>query len=495
MKTYHAIFIGGNKWLQGGVPIAGYRLRTSVQKYGYDMLVLDSAVVMSQEQLLKILTQVVGEDTLVIGISTVWLDGYNMNSIEWLTDSFLTEIKERFPSVKLVAGGPAESFVVGSAKIKRHADWLVTGFSDDSFPKLLNYLSGKKDHGLKYFVENSKRIIDSNTMHIVKNPDDVETVFAKSDNFLPHQPLPLEVSRGCIFRCSFCNHPFQGAKNADDYIRTPESLATELKRNYELFGTTRYTILDDTFNDSMEKLDRLHRAIDISGIPDFKFVSYIKPELLVTKPEMIDKLIALGFAGGHVGVESINDKARKVMRKGMSIDKVNDAIRLLNQKSKSKINATFIVGLPDDSIENMYKTHDFLVETQHELYSSWRFFPLGLFYDKDLNGLSELDKDPEKFGYTILSKKPDSIALWKNEHMTMDQAVACANDLNAKAEDYNLVSGWWLATSWYLNIPEIELSKTMRELTLFTAAKRYLIDRATEVTKYFDEQGNSNDSA
>ena len=86
-----------------------------------------------------------------------------------------------------------------------------------------------------------------------------------------------------------------------------------------------------------------------------------------------------------------------------------------------------------------------------------------------------------------LKVRENSLAIWKNDYMTMDQAFACADDLNKKAENYNLISGWWLATAWYLNITEDDLTKTMRDLNLFNTAKTYLIDRALKVTKYFDE--------
>ena len=70
--------------------------------------------------------------------------------------------------------------------------------------------------------------------------DELETEYELEDNFKDFQPLPLEVSRGCIFKCAFCSHPFLGKKSYD-YIRSPESLAKEIKRNYELFKTTRYS--------------------------------------------------------------------------------------------------------------------------------------------------------------------------------------------------------------------------------------------------------------
>ena len=291
-KEYDAIYIGGNKQVFGGRTIAGIRLRTEAKKSGYEVLVVDMAPSLTRYELTTLLENIVSEKTLVIGFSLVWintLSGYSKD-LEWLVDDFFKEIKRKFPTAKIVCGG--QNVTLHQHDIYSNSEWFLLGYSDVSFVKLLDYLSGKPNHNLKFFIEPStkKKIVESNTFYKVQNPNALETVFKLEDNFLPHQPLPLEVGRGCIFSCSFCSVPFKGAKDFDSYQRTPDNIARELKRNYELFGTTRYTILDDTFNDSIEKLDRLHKAIDIAKLPNFEFTSYLKPELITTKPEIGKKL-------------------------------------------------------------------------------------------------------------------------------------------------------------------------------------------------------------
>ena len=352
-KIYHAIFFGGNPQLTGGRNIAGYRLRTSLRNHGYELLVVDTAPLMKPEEIIKLLENTVTAETLVLGFSTVWLDSFNWevweDPITWITDSFFNTVKEKFPNVKIVAGGTGGTHVRGAKLISDHSSWIFNGFSDDSFYRLLDLLTNKPDHGLQYKLENGKSIVDSNVTHQIPNPDYVETIFETDDLFYDHQPMPLEVSRGCIFRCSFCSHPFQGAKDWDSYIRTPENLAEELRRNYDMFGTTRYSLMDDTFNDSIEKLDRLHRAIDLAKLPKFEFMSYIKAELLVTKPEMIPKLKELGCKAGYIGLESMNNQSRKIIKKGMDIDRVIDSLYKLRQDADTRIQASFIVGLPEES--------------------------------------------------------------------------------------------------------------------------------------------------
>ena len=456
---YHGIILGGNLSLIGGRNIASFRLRTEAKKHGYTILALDSSVALRQHELEDLLKNTVTDETVMIGISTVWLNGYNdPKSIEWLNDSFFLFIKTNFPHVKIVAGGPEGNWVVGARVINRNSDWAMTGFSDVSFTKLLDLLHGKKDHGLIYSESAGKNIVSSNSAHIIINPDDIETEFEEADGFLAHQPLPLEVSRGCIFRCSFCNHPFQGAKDYDSYIRTVDSLARELRRNYELFGTTRYSIMDDTFNDSIEKLDRLLRAIEKSKIPSFQFMSYIKPELLVTKPEMIPMLKDLGMASGFVGIESMQPAARKAVKKGMDANRILDAIAELNMQAGSSMHASFIVGLPGDTKDDIFRTNEFLTGQKNQYFKSWVFHNMGLYYDRNLQGFSEIDKNPEKFGDKVIEKKPEAFAYWETDHMNRTEAKNIVEQLNQDGMKYMGIAGWTLPLAWHVGMSDNDIN-------------------------------------
>ena len=487
-KPNHVIFIGGNLSLFGGKVIAGFRLRSAIRKHGYDLMVIDNAGVMAQEELTDLLDAVVTDETLVIGFSTIWLDSYASYHLRWAHSDFFKLLKSKYPHVKFVAGGPENHWCTRGKTIYENCDWVFSGFSDDSFPRFLNYLLKKPDHGFKYFFDNEgKRIVDGNVIFPVPTPDDIETIFDKDDGFLPHQPLPLEVSRGCVFKCSFCHHPFLGVKDPDKYIRTPESIANELKRNYELFGTTRYTILDDTFNDSMEKLDRLHRAIDLSKIPKFEFVSYIKPELLVTKPEMIPKLQELGLASGYMGIESFKSESRKAIRKGMDVNRILDVVSNIRSKTDITFEASFIIGLPHESIEEVSETNRFCTKHRDSLFTGWHFQGMTIYYNKNLEGQSEIDKEPEKFGYEIIEKRPDEPAEWKNKYMNRAQAANYAYGFNYAAAKYRRTAGWGLSTCWHLNIPDDDVkNKTTGELEIIARGVANTRKEAIELLKKYN---------
>lgn len=489
---YDAIFIGGNRHLIGGRILAGYRLRTEGRKHGHETFVIDTAPSMSWDELTTLLDSVVTEKTLMLGFSIAWLDGYQNTDINWVNDKFFNDLRVKYPHVKFVCGGPGGPWIKGSQIVYRNCDWVLVGFSDISYTKLLDLFSGKPNHGLKYFVDtdNGKKVVQSDINHKIMNPDEIETVLDVEDNFLSYQPVPLEVARGCIFRCSFCSHPFQGAKDYDSYQRTPESLARELRRNYEQFGTTRYILMDDTFNDSMEKLDRLHRAIDMAKLPDFKFMSYLKPELLATKPEMIDKMKALGVSGGFLGMESMNNESRKAVKKGMDFDRVADAVKLFRQRTNVKLEASFIVGLPHDTVDNQYKTLAYMIKNQDEFCVSWHFTGLGMYVDKYGKGASEIDNNPEKFGYKVVNRisvipgAPGHFIHWENEFMDMPTAHKLGLTLTNISNIKRRPGGWIVPTAWHMGISDDDIeNKTVNQLKIFDVGPSFERARAIELLK------------
>jgi hypothetical protein len=491
---YDGILLCGARDGFAGRNIVGYRLRSAAKKFGYNILVLDSATAMTPDELESILATVITNRTLMIGISTSWLDRLKngvSNSINWVNSDFFNKLKSKYRNLNIVAGGTGVLALTGSQDIYAAADWHLVGFSDDSFVRLLMLLDKQPNHGLKYMPDaRGTKTVDSNKFHQIAYPDDIETELEEDDNFLSYQPIPLEVSRGCIFRCAFCNHPFQGVKDADKYMRTPESLARELKRNYELFKTTRYTIMDDTFNDSIEKLDRLERAIEMAKIPNFEFVAYIKPELLVTKPEMIKQLTSMGLTGGFAGIESFNNVARKAINKGMNIDRVLASItELVSLNPNIKMHAGIILGLTGDTIDDIYQWYDRLVTNQKELFRSWKFSPLGIFsysdIDEDSATLSPIEKDPAKYGYEI-TKFDGRYAHWKNKDMTVHDAVRISNELEAKSLDVMMPAGWTVASAWHLGDSNDAINNTtLKKLNLELRGRDYVRQRAIDTIKKF----------
>jgi hypothetical protein len=488
-----AVILGSMPNEMFGRALGPYRLRTRIEEIGFTASIIDVVDVLTHDEIDEMLAYTVGPDTLVIGFSCTW-QVTKIKEVDppWLTPELIRRIRRNFPHVKIVLGGASSVRIDDDLVVV--ADWVVSGFAEHSFPELLNLLSNKP-HCLKY---SSKKIkghglffVSSDDDHAVQDMSNLSTVFKATDYYAAYQPLTTEISRGCLFSCAFCNFPFLGKKDYE-YIRGVDSLADEFRRNYEMFGTTRYMFSDDTFNDSIEKISRVQRAVDAAKLPNFEFTAYIRPELLVTKPGMIPALAALGIRGAHFGIESFSNQARKAIGRPTDINKVLDSIVQLKAATNVRTHGSFIVGLPGDSTDDVLAWKDRFTKSPGEIFNSWAINPLFLIRGNTEQGISLpgslkteknvslIEKDPAKYGYEIIpepfSDKPQTLyANWKNDHMDCRTALSISDEINADTASYRTAGGWGVATAWYFNFTDVEIDHDAIDWQLNNRLGRALI--------------------
>lgn len=462
--SYDIILVGGISFDVHGRALGPFRLRTEVERAGYSLKVVDYAWAFDQDQFFNLLSVLITEKTKILGISAAWFD-IRKPANQWLDVEFFDRFRKKFPGVLIVVGGTKPTV---PSLMHNKADWFISGFGEIALVKLMNYLTNE-NKSLKFITEGHLKIILANNDYQVANIDDIETVFKLEDGFHSYQPLPLEVSRGCIFKCAFCTHPFLGKKTYE-YIRSAESIGRELKRNYELFGTTRYLISDDTFNDSYEKLDIVRKAIDLAKIPNFEFCGYIRPELIITKPKMLSMLLSLGLKAGHIGLESMRDESRKIVGKGIDVNRVFEVAHTLNSNGV-KLHASLIAGLPNDTEEEIYRWNDFLIENRNDLFKNWNFNALGI--QRTGTGdipYSLIEKNPEHYGYTtsINEEIPNAQELiWTHSSgMTLEKARMIARHCNGKSVQYRKFAGWEIGSAWFHNLSDDMIENTVGGISL-----------------------------
>ena len=450
MMEYHGIILAGSSPRVAGRTLGGPRLRTAAKRAGFDLLIADYVYNLTHDEIFELLKKNVTSKTKVLGFSHTWYEP-GLYDIHWAGDPFLEKIKKTWPHVLIVTGNQINKVLVKS-------DYHFYGMADYSFVEFLKKIH---DQPSNVFIQkpigSHPYIIDSNTSNPITNMDDTDTEFIIEDYVHPHDTMPLEISRGCIFTCAFCRYPFQGKKSFE-FIRSPENVAREIRNNYELFGITRYNIMDSTFNDTILKLELLKKALEIAKLPKFEFCCFIKPEMIATKGnDMIPKLIDMGLVGAFMGIESLDNQSRKAMNKGMDINRILDASYKLVEDSKHKIKicASMIVGLSNDTPDMMYKTQEFFVKEQDKLFTHWLFTALDIrLHNKAefIYTLSDMEKDPEKFGYE-LSKG----GYWKNKHMDYTLAKKIAQELKAMDSKVCRPGGWAVPMAWFLNKSEEEM--------------------------------------
>lgn len=413
----HAIIFGG--WHTPGEVYDNrspgtYRIAHVCRNLGWEIETIDYIYHWGENELLDLLTRIINKkNSKWIGISYNWLLSFS-NELK----NLILKIKNRYPHIKFIVGGQAPY------NIDLDCDWYIFGYAEDAIKAVLDfeYSNGPKPKCEKIF---NGLYIDAIRDYPAIYSKKYEITYVENDFMNSQDVVSLELARGCKFKCNFCNYPFIGFR--EDTSTDEESLYRELNENYQRWGIKTYVIVDDTYNDRIEKIIKLRNVVKRLDF-EIDFSAFIRTDLLATNPDTIKILAESRIWMHYYGIETFNHSSGKIIGKGMDPNRIKDT--LLNTKDYMLSNITayrgsigLIAGLPKetiDSLEDTYKWCNDYWKDQH-----WLFWPLVI--TKSQNSLSAFGKDLKKFGYQectepvennlhIFNHKNDNnIVIWKND--------------------------------------------------------------------------------
>ena len=459
-----------------------HKVAHELRKAGFHVVVVNHLSVFTLDEICYLLENLISEHTLYVGINSFWyrdLSKTEVSDTGHVTIPFIEKgsflphgkkfnhvikdlIKKINPDCKIVLGGPDAT----EAEWNKDYDIVQCGYQDVGSVRLANYL---QSGGV---LEKTHKSVFGYQLMQGDTPEEYDISagtmdYADHDVILDGECLPLEVSRGCIFRCDFCAFPLNG-KEKLDFIRAEDQLLKELIENYERFKVTRYMFVDDTFNDSEQKVQMMHR---ISKQLPFKleYWAYSRLDLMARNPYTMDLQIESGQRGFFFGIETFNYATSLSVSKGMNKTKLIDALHYLKKTGGDSISihGSFIVGLPKESEASVRETFEILLDPTFPL-DSWWFHPFML-ENKNLKTnkfLSKMALDPEAYGYTITGEF-DNHYHWKNEHMTSQRAFELVQEFRQRGESVGRralqpvacfwMSGLGLDLGFSLNKPIIDI--------------------------------------
>jgi hypothetical protein len=431
-------------------PVGPFQLANVLRKQGYTVQVIDQypwIAHLGADTVIKLFDKFVGPETLWIGFSSTWfrkistllpgpddhLPGGVLKNTEDLVantmlfpEEELIRIKQsvlnKNPKVKFVLGG-GRSTLGRSGRCRPLIDYSIEGYADDAVVKFSKWLEGKAPKPFMHLNYGGKSESMNDDIK-ASNFDYTNFEFRWADEDLvnPGETLPMEIARGCIFNCAFCSYPLNGRKKMD-YLKNPEVLRKQFIDNYERFGTTNYFFLDDTFNDSVEKLQILHDEVFAKLPFKVSFGAFMRLDLINAHRETIPLLRDMGITGAFLGVESLTYESNKSIGKGISGEKIIEILTILKQEWPNAIlDGQFIMGLPYDSEESIRAWLDLLLTEDFPLDAA-NIAPLNLDQIKANISpwVSHIEMNPEKFGYTF--EEGNSFAWTNNVNFSLKDAI------------------------------------------------------------------------
>lgn len=475
--------------------IGAYRLATVLRNNNYDVEVIDYLSHWTPAEVIRYID--LGPTPLWIGFSSTF-SGPNRSVVQingqrfhdCLThfgkfeDDFWQELKSRAPII--IGGARAERL-----KYFYNADIIVNGYADEAVVPITQYIEGT-NLNLKFKEEQITSVKDPNKSYIIKNiicendypvldVSNISTDFHPTDFIQEGEVLPLEVSRGCIFKCTFCAFPLNG-KSKNDYIRPKDQIKKDISTYKNKYKTNQILLMDDTFNDTVEKMQMMKDIYDNVG--PFSFWAYGRLDLIAAKPEMLDLIDKIGWDYFSFGVETFNRDAGKKIGKGADPEKLKKVLNdIKSRHPDSWLLFEMIVGLPGENEDSVNNTIEWFIKNK-DLWNEVHFKELFVANKKFQIWNSAMSLDPEKFGLKIIPNQPsDSYGIsWKHETMDTQRAREISAELTNKINSFR---------PRHLNNYFIDLLKKSGKLNNNDLRNSFLNHLSSNAKKYIKLKFNS----
>ncbi len=260
------------------------------------------------------------------------------------------EIADEFRKrgTKVILGGLHVSF--NPEEAARHADCIVCGEAENLWGTVLEDAANdrlKPSYNAKDFTP-VKEIVPLDYRRIAQA--------SKREKIDSTKSIPIYITRGCPYECSFCVTPnFTGKlyrRQNDEELKAQIETAKEVffKNNDKKNAKPWFMLCDENLGISKS---RLWKALDLLKECDIMFSVFLSMNFL-EDDETIKKLVGAGCNMALVGFESINQSTLEAYNKGHvnSADKIVDVIERC-RKAGLNIQANFLINPDLDSFEDM----------------------------------------------------------------------------------------------------------------------------------------------
>jgi radical SAM superfamily enzyme YgiQ (UPF0313 family) len=334
-----------------------YRIAHFLRENNWDVEVIDFAMDWSLNELKALAMSRVNSNTKFFGFShmfSAWSD---------TLEEFIVWSRENYPDLKYISGSS-----VNPLFDSKQIDYYTQGFGEKAIVVLLNYLFSNGERP-RFWLNSGKKIINAIADYPAYPMEDLSIQYQVRDFIEPHEWLGMEFSRGCMFSCDFCNFPLLGVK--EDTSRSAKSFDLDVRKNYDNWGVKNYSCVDETFNDRPAKIKKFADIVETLPFEPF-FTGFVRPDLLVTRPNDRVDMARMNFRGHYYGIESFNRPSAKSIGKGMDSDKLKQGLIDVKKYFETTGNGFYrgtiglIVGLPYDTKETLELSRDWMIDNDYE---------------------------------------------------------------------------------------------------------------------------------
>jgi anaerobic magnesium-protoporphyrin IX monomethyl ester cyclase len=369
--------VGGTKSMKSVVnviPSLGLAYLAAVlEKYGYEVKVIDCSLGISHYQLLGLLSK---EKPDIVGITGTTFAFESMKKTA-------QGIKERLPSTIIIAGG---AHITASAEEAMKFSCFDVGVFGEGEVTILELVRHIEKQGLvnleiidgvvyrkngKAFRSKTRRLIENldSLPHPARHLQPALSAYRPTPASYRNLPLGISITtRGCPSQCTFCDRAVFGSTYRE---RSISNVINEVEELIHKFGAREIRFFDDTFTLNEERVYEFCNKLKESKIK--------VPWTCLTKvnnvsKEMLRRMRQAGCWQVLYGLESGDEQILKMLKKGNTIEQNKRAVRLAKEVGLS-VRADFIVGTPGETMESLRRTLDFAIRLEVDYAHFNKFVP------------------------------------------------------------------------------------------------------------------------
>jgi anaerobic magnesium-protoporphyrin IX monomethyl ester cyclase len=273
-------------------------------------------------------------------------------------------VKKANPNIKIILGGPHVNIYPYETMAIKGVDYIVLGEGEAPFLDLINNMHDpKKLAKVKGIVFRKKgKVINTGNRELIQDLDTLPHPPRQMTNYkkyysliASHSPITtMFTSRGCPYKCIFCDRPHLG-KNFR--YRSANNVVSELEQISKL-GIKEVFIYDDTFTVNRERVVKICKEILRRKI---KVNWDVRARVNTVDYPLLKLMKKAGCVRIHYGVESGSQRVLNVLRKGITIQQVKKAFKYSRKLGITTL-GYFIIGSPTETRKEIMRSIRFAKE-------------------------------------------------------------------------------------------------------------------------------------
>jgi len=409
------------KMVGAAPPLGMLYIATYLRKNGVEISIIDEA---AQGYSLKdTVDWVKKEDPDILGFSTCSSSGRKA--------ALLAEkVKQENPNVNVVFGNFFATF--NAERILRKypfVDFIVRGEGEQTSLELAKCLEkgGDLKQVLGINFRNNSQIVSTPDRELIKDIDslpfpdrkllDVEYHNTTAGVVVaPKKFSNFVTSRGCVYRCRFCGcrrlaRTLWRARSVDNIMEEMHLLSSQ--------GYKQFMFVDDNFTLNPKRVIKLCRRLKNEKV-DIEF--FAEGRVDHCPQEMLQEMVRANCKMIYFGIENGTQKVLDYYDKQITPQQAMDAVKRARNVGIDVIVASFIVGAPHETRQEIWNTIKFAQKLQVDIpqFNILATFP-GTDIWEELKTLGLVDEEKHwEIGVMVSEVSPDTVPAKEIEQMIHD---------------------------------------------------------------------------